>query len=139
METIVLTDPAVEPTDEIVFSFIGENKTLWEQLMNHLKNERKDMDGSWRYYNDGKSWLLRGLKKEKIIFWVAVVQGTFRVSFYLSSKAEPLVADSNLPQKIKDEFEATRGQKFRAITFLMSSQEDVENIKKLIDIKLKVK
>ncbi len=137
METIVLTDKSTEPNDEIIFSYIGEKKLLWNQVISHLTT--KEMVGEWRYYNDGKSWLFRGLKKEKVIFWVGVIQGTFRVSFYLSGKAEPLVESSNLPQEIKTGFEETKGQKFRAITILMDNETDVENVKKLIDIKLKVK
>ncbi|HEX3007896.1 MAG TPA: DUF3788 family protein [Bacteroidales bacterium] len=139
MDTVVLKDPSVHPTDEIVFSHIGDKKILWEQLNNHISTERKDMSGEWRYYNDGKSWLFRGLKKDKVIFWTAVMEGYFRVTFYLSSKAESLVAESNLPEKIKTDFEATRGAKFRSITLLMESEEDIENLKKLIEIKLKVK
>lgn len=137
METIVLTDKSTEPNDEIIFSYIGEKKLLWNQVISHLTT--KEMVGEWRYYNDGKSWLFRGLKKEKVIFWVGVIQGNFRVSFYLSGKAEPLVESSNLPQEIKTGFEETKGQKFRAITILMDNETDVENVKKLIDIKLKVK
>jgi len=137
MESIVLTDKSTEPNDEIIFSYIGEKKLLWNQVISHLTT--KEMVGEWRYYNDGKSWLFRGLKKEKVIFWVGVIQGNFRVSFYLSGKAEPLVESSNLPQEIKTGFEETKGQKFRAITILMDNETDVENVKKLIDIKLKVK
>jgi hypothetical protein len=139
METIVLTDKSIEPNDEIVFSHIGEKRILWEQLMNHLKTVKKDMTGEWRYYNDGKSWLFRGLKKEKVVFWVGVVEGAFRVTFYLSGKAEELIANSNIPQHLKDGFESTKEQKFRSISILMNTEEDIESVKELIEIKLKVK
>jgi hypothetical protein len=57
----------------------------------------------------------------------------------LSGKAEPLIEKSNLPEKIKKDFIATRGEKFRSIRFEINSAEDIENLRKLIDIKLKVK
>ena len=138
MEPIILKDPAVKPSDEIVFSFIGEKKNLWEQLIN-LINEHTDLTGEWRYYNDGKSWLFRGLKKEKAVFWVSVYQSSFSVTFYLSGKAEPLIESSDLPQKLKNEYESTKEIKFRYISIPMISMEDIESVKKLIKIKLKIK
>ncbi|NJK98021.1 MAG: DUF3788 family protein, partial [Bacteroidales bacterium] len=41
----------------------------------------------WRYYNDGKSWLYRGLKKDKVIFWVAVFQDAFNVHLLFKQKS----------------------------------------------------
>jgi hypothetical protein len=139
METIVLNDQSIEPNDEIVFSHLGDKRVYWEKMMNLLSDNPQGVNGGWRYYNDGKSWLFRGLKKDKIVFWVGVLEGYFRVSFYLSGKAEPLIEKSNLPEKIKKDFIATRGEKFRSIRFEINSAEDIENLRKLIDIKLKVK
>lgn len=139
MNPIVLTDNSVEPNDEIVFSHIGEKRFLWEQLMNHLKTSKKDMNGEWRYYNDGKSWLFRGLRKDKVVFWIGVMQNSFLVTFYLSAKAEDMIANSSLPQHLKDGFESTKDQKFRSISIDMNSNEDIESVKELIEIKLKVK
>jgi hypothetical protein len=139
MATIVLKDPTVHPTDEIVFSFIGEKKVLWEMLHQKLNDEHKDISADWRYYNDGKSWLYRGLKKDKIIFWVGVFQDYFNVTFYLSKKAEELIANSELPVKMKQDFEDTKDQKFRAIQVAVSNEADIDNILKLVKIKLKVK
>ncbi len=139
MATIVLNDQSVHPSDEIVFSFIGENKVLWKMLHQKLNEEHKDISTEWRYYNDGKSWLYRGLKKDKVVFWVGVFQDYFNVTFYLSKKAEELIANSELPVKMKQDFEDTKDQKFRAIQVAVSNETDIENILKLIKIKLKVK
>lgn len=136
---IALKDSSVRPDDELVFSCIGDKKPLWELLHARLKSEHHDITGEWRYYNDGKSWLYRGLKKEKVIFWLAVFQDAFNVTFYLSKKAEELIEKSDLPLKMKQDFELTKDQKFRSIPVLVSDETDVENILKLVNIKLKVK
>lgn len=139
METIVLNDQSVQPSDELIFSHIGDKRVYWEKLMDLLKDNPQGVSGGWRYYNDGKSWLFRGLKKEKIVFWLGVLEDHFRVTFYMSGKAEPLIQNSDLPEKIKNDFMATRGEKFRSVTIKVNSGEDIENIQKLISIKLKVK
>ncbi|NJK97936.1 MAG: DUF3788 family protein [Bacteroidales bacterium] len=102
------------------------------------ENHHSDITGEWRYYNDGKSWLYRGLRKEKVIYWVGVHATTFRVTFYLSNKAEALIENSNISDQRKEEFYETAGKKFRHISILMQNMDDVEDVKKLIEIKLKV-
>jgi len=59
-------------------------------------------------YNDGKSWLYRALRKKLTIYWVGILKDTFRISFWLSNKAEPLVESSDLPERIKEEFRSQR-------------------------------
>ncbi|NJK98022.1 MAG: hypothetical protein HC905_26730 [Bacteroidales bacterium] len=60
-------------------------------------------------------------------------------TFYLSKKAEELIGKSDLPTKMKQDFENTKDQKFRSIPVLVSNETDIENILKLVKIKLKVK
>jgi len=112
---------------------------LWEQLRNQIEKEHKEITGEWRYYNDGKCWFCRGLKKEKVIFWIAVMGGSFSVTFYLSSKAEPFVKASDLPVKHIEQFESTKNIKFRYISVAMESQQDIDTVLKLVKIKLKLK
>jgi len=139
METIVLTDRFTTPNDEIIFSIIGDKKFLWQRIMNFLHDNHSDISEVWRFYDDGKCWLFRTLKKKKTIFWIGIVDCTFRVSFYLADMATPLIVQSELPEKIKKEFLNTAGNKFRSITIKMSGADDAENVIKLIEIKLKLK
>jgi len=68
LEPIVLTDPLIQPTDEIIFPIIGENKVYWEELIEFLYDNYSDISEQWRFYNDGKSWLYRTLRKKKTIY-----------------------------------------------------------------------
>jgi len=139
METIVLTDRFTMPTDELIFSIIGDKKIFWQRILSYLHDNHTDISEVWRFYDDGKSWLFRTLKKKKTIFWIGILDGTFRVSFYLADKATPLIVQSALPEKIKKEFLNTAGNKFRSITIKMNDADDAENVIKLIEIKFKLK
>ena len=139
MESIILTDPNVQPTDELISLIIGENKIYWQQIISYLRVNHSDITEVWRFYNDGKCWLYRTLRKTKTIYWAGILKDTFRITFYLSDKAESLIEDSTLSEIIKEEFWNTKGSKFRAVTVIMHSVEDLENVLKLIEIKLKVK
>jgi hypothetical protein len=140
LEPIVLTDPQIQPTEELIFSFIGENRVYWENILEYLYNKHSDISEEWRFYNDGKSWLYRTLRKKKTIYWIGIQKDTFRVSFWLSEKAESIIESSDLPENIKDDYRNARRFKIgRCITIVVSKPEDFENIVQLIELKLKLK
>jgi hypothetical protein len=140
MEPIALTDPNITPDEELVFSMIGDKRFYWMSIMEHLYQHHKDISEVWRFYNDGKSWLFRTLKKKNTIFWVAVLKETFRVGFYFGDKAEPMILQSDLPESIKDDFKiAKRYNTIRAISVTMNDAVDVDTVIKLIELKLKIK
>jgi hypothetical protein len=139
-DTLVLSDKQIIPTDDYIFSILGEKKILWLTIMNYLSENCKDSSGSWNYYNDGKQWLFKMVHKKKTIFWAGVLKDTFRVTFYFGDKAENLIYSSDLSQTIKDDFKTgKRYGKIRAISLKMSDLKDVESVKKLVVIKMKIK
>jgi hypothetical protein len=139
-ETLMLSDKSVIPTEKQIFSFIGENKVHWHNILVHVFNDYKYTSGSWNYYNDGKQWLYKLTQKKKTIFWAAILADTFRVTFYFGDKALPLIENSDLPSKIKEDFIAAKKYGFiRPVSIKVSDNSDVENVLKLVAIKIKIK
>jgi hypothetical protein len=137
---LILSDKQIIPTDDYIFSIIGEKKILWQAVMSYVSEKYNDTSGNWNYYNDGKQWLFKLVQKKKTIFWAGVLKDTFRVTFYFGDKAEPLIYDSDLPQTIKESFiNGKHYGKIRPITLKMYSLSDVESVKKLVGIKIKIK
>ncbi len=140
MENPVLSDKSKYPTDEIVYSHIGKVKPLWLAFFAHVEKEHPDIQKEWRYYNDGKSWLLKATRKAKTVFWLSVSEGGFRTTFYFGGKAEPAILASGIPDELKEQY--TKGRRFgkiRAITVSFRNKKDIENAKKLIPLKLACK
>ena len=139
-EKLVLSDKSIVPTDEYVFSILGEGKIHWERIMNYSSVNYPDSSGSWNYYNDGKQWLFKFVRKKKTIFWSGLLQDTFRVTFYFGNKAETVIESSDLPHNIKEDFKtAKRYGLIRPVTIIIKNDSDADNILKLIDIKVKLK
>jgi hypothetical protein len=100
----------------------------------------KDSSGEWRFYNDGKRWLFKMVHKKKTVFWSSLITGTFRITFYLGNKAESIIENSDLPQRVKEEFKnAKKYGLIRPVTFIIKGSEDVDNVLKMIDLKTKIK
>jgi len=65
---------------------------------------------------------------------------TFRITFYLGNKAESVIENSDLPVSIKEEFKtAKRYGLIRPVTLIIRNEEDVDNVLKMIVIKVKLK
>lgn len=140
-EVLALSNPRLQPGDDLVFSLLGERKENWQDILKFLLEKHTDVSWSWNWYNDGKQWLFKVVRKSRTIFWAAILTtGQFRITFYFGEKAEPLILTSSLPAKIKDDFLAGPFYgKIRPVTLLVDTEEDVNIVKKLIEIKLKIK
>ena len=140
-EIFALPDKTNVPTDDLIFSLIGERKLLWQKILTTVSEKYQNISWSWNYYIDGKQWLFKLVQKKKTIFWAAILNtGSFRVTFYFGDKAEQIIESGNLPETIKDDFRTgKRYGKIRAISILVNSEEDVTNVLKVADIKIKLK
>jgi hypothetical protein len=138
IEPLVLTDKTVTPTDELIFSIIGENRVYWQELLAGVHQKYPDAMELWNYYNDGKNWLFRMIWKKKTLFWIGVHQDTFRVTFYFGDKAEPLIESSAISASLKEGFKSgKRYGKIRSISMKVQGKAEVENALKLVDIRVK--
>lgn len=140
MEPMVLIDKDQFPTEELIFSHIRKSKKIWISIFESIHNNHPEFEENWRYYNDGKSWLLKVVRKTKTIFWLSVFKNGFSISFYFGDKAEEMILNSSISDELKEQFKnGKRFGKIRAITIVMNKKEDVEFVKELISIKLKIK
>jgi len=140
MDKPLLSDKEQVPTEEIIFSHIGKSRIHWETIFEHIHKNYPEFIGEWRYYNDGKRWLLKTTKKSKTIFWLSVMKDSFTITFYFGDKAEPVILAGAISDSIKDSFQnGKRYGKIRGITVQVQSGDDVDNVKSLIKIKLSIK
>ncbi len=135
-----LTDKEIQPTDEIIYSFIGDNKKYWKELMDILQDQYPDLVLEWKYYRDGGSWLLPVAKKKKNLCWISLKGDTFVVGFWFGTKVETLVEGSELSEKIKNDFRnAERNKMGRGLAITIYSESDLKEALELIGFKNQLK
>jgi hypothetical protein len=140
MEPLVLKDKSVYPHDDLIFSIIGNNSVYWKKLLAAIRETYPASEEVWNYYNDGKNWLFRIILKKKTLFWIGVLEDTFRITFYFGDKAEPVIEKSNLPEEMKASFKnGRRYGKIRSISIKIKSQSDVDNALAIAGIKAAMK
>jgi hypothetical protein len=136
MDKPVLSDPATFPTDEVLASHLGKTMPCFLLLFQLNHTNFPEFVERWKYYNDGKSWLLNVSRKKKTLFWLSVKDGSFRTTFYFNDKAAQLVPVSKIPRKLRDQFAKSEGEKFRAITVEIKTNKDVEVYRKVLALKM---
>jgi hypothetical protein len=133
----VLTDQQVFPDEDVIASHLGRRQALWDALFACVRAEHPECVAQWRYYNDGKSWLLNLSRKKKTVLWISVIRGAFRATAYFTDKATDAIQASALSDELKDQF--TTGPTFgklRAITITIKKQRDIEDAKVLVALKI---
>lgn len=137
MEQPILKDQIQYPTKEVIYSCIGDTKTLWISFFEYIHQNHPDFSEEWKYYNDGKNWLLKVSKKSKTVFWVSVLKDTFRITFYFTDKAEESINKSEILDELKEQFKnGKRYNKIRALSIVFRNKMDIGYAKSLIAIRL---
>jgi hypothetical protein len=140
MDQLVLINQDEFPTEEIIFTHLGRTKNYWVSIFDFIQVTYPEIEKEWRYYKDGKSWLLKVTRKKKTICWVSVIKNKFRMTFYFTDRIEPAIMESKISDELKEQFKSGKHyNKIRGLTIVFSSKNDVEYAKILIDIKLKAK
>jgi hypothetical protein len=140
MEPMVLADPKQFPTEDVIVSHIGRRRALWDALFEFIRSEHPDFVATWRYYNDGKSWLMNVSRKKKTVFWLTVIRGTFKITGYFTDKAADAIRASALSDELKQQFiGGPRYGKLGAITITFRKKRDLEDAKALVALKTSLK
>lgn len=140
MEPLVLKDPDQFPTEEVIFSHIGESKKLWLTFFEYIHQNHPDFTEEWRYYKDGYNWLLKVQRKAKTVFWLSIIKDAFQITFYFPDRAEPAITGSTISDALKEQFVAGKHYgKIRGLTILFKDENDIEYAKAVIAIKLTIK
>ncbi len=140
MEQLYFHDQSIEPSGDTILCALGDRASLWNLLFGQVRSGHPDFVETWRYYKDGRGWLLNVSRKGKTVFWLALYDGSFRTTFYLTQRAKDVVEGSALSEGAKKQFRDCAGAaKLRGISIGYQSERDVEDAMILVEIKLAVK
>jgi hypothetical protein len=139
MGEAIFTDKSVKPNDDIIFSIIGDAELLWKQTFSYLFDCSKEISVNWKFSDCGKYWVCIVLKRKNTIFRLHIKKmNSFSIAFPFGDKLESIILQSKLPDSIKNDFIISKKyNSTRYISIEVEDSKDLENVKKLIDIKIK--
>ena len=95
----LLRDPGIYPSKEVLASIMGENFQVYTAFIQKLPD--LGIDFTWQYYNDGKSWLAKGISKKKTVFWLSIWELSFRITFFFTEKTRTGIQGLPIDDRIK--------------------------------------
>jgi len=141
----LLRDVDPGPTDEVIAAGLGLAKDAYVEFVEKL--EAHGVELNWRYYNDGKAWLGKGLykwitkrgtQKETTAFWLSVWEGFFKVAVYIPEKYRLEALSLSVGNDMRERIEQAKqiGKlKFFPLVFDLHSNEMFDEIFTIIDFR----
>ncbi|MBP1663718.1 MAG: hypothetical protein H6Q19_858 [Bacteroidetes bacterium] len=127
MDTPLLRDKELYPTEEVLEKVLGDSFHAYKQLVTTIAE--LDAEMLWRYYNDGKAWLCKVQYKNKTIFWLSVWEGFFKTTFYFTEKNCMGIDSLDINETIRTEFRNNKPiGKFLPLTL------SIQNVDQQIDL-----
>jgi hypothetical protein len=131
----VMDNPDIYPSDEVLAAVLGRAMPAFTAMQQRATEALPSMEFRWRFYTDGKKWLMRAMKKKSTVFWVGTGKGLFHITFYLGAAMAPKIAASSLPTKLKRTYALTVGKSFRSITLDIRKIDDLKPLGELLRLK----
>jgi hypothetical protein len=145
----MLRNPDIQASSDVIAKALGESNNAYIKFINELASH--DIHLKWRYYNDGKAWLAKGLFKwtgvrggqnETTVFWLSIWDGFFKVTIYVPEKnctdVLSLPLDNEVKLMIADSQQMGK-LKYFPIVFDLCSDEMFEAIFLLVDFRKRIK
>lgn len=140
---IMLTNPDIYPSEAIIADALKNSATAYFLFRKTITETPFNLIEEWRYYNDGKAWLCKITHKKKTICWLSVWDGHFKLGFYFAVRQTNEISDSAINFSHKELLlQAKPIGKLLPLTLEISNfnnQEDLENLLKIITLKIKLK
>jgi len=137
---ILLRDPNVEPTDEVLSQALGKSFAAYEAMRETVTNPSNGLELGWRFYNDGKAWLCKACFGKKTVFWMSVWPGFFKITIFFMEKYRKEILDLGIAQNVKDKLNRSdHTAKFIPVTLEMKTKGQIKDLTKVIAYKKSLK
>ncbi len=107
-DKLLLKNPDIMPTDEILTQALGDSYPAYEAFQSSLPSI--EMEQEWQWYTPYKAWFAkgqhfwttpRGTKKEKNLYWLYVYDGYFSVAIWFKEKNRQVTMNANVSEYTK--------------------------------------
>lgn len=136
MERPLLNDQGEYPSDAVLAKYLGKSKAAWDGFAARIAADFADASLEWRYYNDGKAWLCKLVRKKKTVCWVSVWDRHFRTTFYFTVKSDKDIEALPVAPELKARYRAHDAiGKLKPFTIEVKTKKALEDVFALVEFK----
>ena len=132
----IFTEKQTIPSETSLKIALADNFTLWKTIEKHTKEAYPNYTEEWNYGGEKYGWSYRIKDKKRIIIYFLPRDKFFKVAFVFGEKAVQTVMDSTISEEIKNELQAAKPYAEGRGIRLVSTESNLEDIKRLVEIKI---
>lgn len=137
MDKSVFTEKRKLPQEGEVEVALGETYVFWKEVVNYVHSLDGKLVDEWNFPGEKYGWSFRIKDKKRAIIYLLPRDRFFKVAFVFGHKAFDYIMQSEIAENIKIGLETAKPYaEGRGIRIDVRGLEDLQDIKKLVDIKL---
>jgi len=137
MALSIFDDKEKRPEKKDLDGALARTANLWDQLIDHLKEQYGPAVEEWGFAGKKWGWSLKVKSKKRAILYMTPKEGYFHVGFALGEKAVTAAKEMSLPKNVLDIIEeAPRYAEGRGVRLDIRKSADLKPIQKIAAAKM---
>ena len=137
MTEYLFLDKTSKPTDENLKDVLSNTFKYWKEIKDDISNKYGQIIPEWKFYDKKTCWTMKNMLKKRNLFFFKPYKGYFKLTFVFGDKAVSAIEKSKISDEIIQEIRSEKKyMEGRVLTVTVSTKSDLQNIFKLIEIKI---
>ena len=126
-----------QPTQKSLTKAIGPSAKCLAAVKQYICKQYGETIEEWKFYGKKYGWQLKTLLKKRNLFFVIPYKTCFKIGFVFGDKAVKVIEESDMSDELIEQvLNAKKYMEGRGLSFVVKDKTYLEDIKKLIDIKI---
>ena len=136
MSLSIFAEKATVPNEDLLTEALSDGIALWDAVKAHVETVCGTISVEWKFYSKKAGWSFVVKNGKRTVLYMIPRDAFFSVNFVFGEKAVATAIMSDLPGDVKTALSESR-QYIEGTTLMLDVRTaiDVDNIKKLIEIK----
>ena len=133
----IFNDKAIRPDEKLLEATLGAAFSHYMEICEYIQQHFGELTPEWKYYGKKNGWLLKLMQDKRNVLFINPQHGYFSTTFTFGKHAQVAIAESTVGGTIKEEvLNANQYAEGKVLQLVIRSASDMENVLKLIKIKL---
>jgi hypothetical protein len=130
-------DKTVEPSDKNLKDALSASYKYWVEIQKEFLIEYGEIIPEWKFYDKKTGWTMKNMFKKRNLFFFKPYKGYFNLTFVFGDKAVSAIEKSSVSEDLIQELRLSKKyMEGRVLTVKVSKKSDLQNIYKLVEIKV---
>ena len=120
----------IDPTEQALKKALGELYSAYKEILELAGS----FDHEWKYYGAKIGWQIKAANKGKALFWLAPLEGSFRLAFSVRQREREQLLKSNISPASKEQLAtAKKYLEGYPLRFTVTKKSDMKDVRIVLE------